>query len=74
VSDKMVYSVVDNVAVLMGNVKITRGDNQLNGEAAEMNMTTKVNRVIAGPAAGRVSGLLIPGQNGPQVGKPAAKP
>jgi len=81
-SDKMVYSVADNVAVLIGNVKITRGDNQLNGEAAEMNMTTKINRVIAGPAAGRVSGLLIPGQNGQPGGlttgsataKPAAKP
>ncbi len=76
VSDKMVYSIADNVAVLIGNVKITRGENQLNGEAAEMNMTTKINRVIAGPAAGRVSGLLIPGQNGPDSGKTgaAAKP
>lgn len=75
VSDKMVYSIADNVAVLIGNVKITRGDNQLNGEAAEMNMTTKINRVIAGPAAGRVSGLLIPGQSGaPAGGKPAARP
>lgn len=73
-SDKMVYSIADNVAVLIGNVKITRGDNQLNGEAAEMNMTTKINRVIAGPAAGRVSGLLIPGQSGAPGGKPAAKP
>ena len=62
-ADKLVYSVADNVAVLMGNVKITRGDNQLNGEAAEMNMNTKINRVIAGrDAGGRVSGLLIPGE------------
>ncbi len=70
-SDKLVYSVADNVAVLMGNVKITRGDNQLNGEAAEMNMTTKINRVIAGrDAGGRVSGLLIPGdQSGAAAGK-----
>lgn len=61
-SDKLVYSVADNTAVLIGNVKITRGDNQLNGEAAEMNMNTKVNRVISGPDAGRVNALLIPGQ------------
>ncbi|AWK86204.1 hypothetical protein DEW08_08030 [Azospirillum thermophilum] len=61
-SDKLVYSVADNTAVLIGNVKITRGDNQLNGEAAEMNMNTKVNRVISGPEAGRVNALLIPGQ------------
>lgn len=70
-SEKLVYSVTDNTAVLIGNVKITRGDNQLNGEAAEMNMNTKVNRVISGPAAGRVSGLLVPGeQPGKQPGKP----
>jgi lipopolysaccharide export system protein LptA len=60
-SDKLVYSVPDNTAVLLGSVRITRGDNQLNGDAAEMNMATKVNRVIAGPATGgRVKGLLIP--------------
>lgn len=83
-SDKLVYSVADETAVLIGDVKITRGDNQLNGEAAEMNMKTKINRVIAGPATGgRVSGLLIPGQGQqpgaaptpvPAPGKPAAKP
>ncbi|NUB13234.1 hypothetical protein GAY28_11255, partial [Azospirillum brasilense] len=62
-SDKLVYSVADETAVLLGNVKITRNDNQLKGDAAEMNMKTKVNRVIAGPATGgRVMGLLIPGQ------------
>ncbi|PWC36645.1 hypothetical protein TSO352_14930 [Azospirillum sp. TSO35-2] len=69
-AEKLVYSVADNVAVLIGNVKITRGDNQLNGEAAEMNMNTKINRVIAGrDAGGRVSGLLIPGEkNGADKG------
>jgi len=62
-SEKLVYSVPDNTAVLLGAVRITRGDNQLNGDAAEMNMATKVNRVIAGPSGGgRVKGLLIPGE------------
>jgi lipopolysaccharide export system protein LptA len=62
--DKLVYSVPEDVAVLIGNVKITRNDNQLDGEAAEMNMKTKVNRVIAGKdAGGRVKALLIPGSN-----------
>ena len=75
VSDKLVYSIADNVAVLIGNVKITRGENQINGESAEMNMTTKVNRVIAGPSAGRVNGLLISGQK-PEAdgGKTTPKP
>jgi len=68
-ADKLVYSVADDVAVLLGNVKITRRDNQLEGEAAEMNMKTKVNRVIAGKnAGGRVKALLIPGSD-----KPAAR-
>ncbi|ANC92470.1 hypothetical protein A6A40_11475 [Azospirillum humicireducens] len=75
-SDKLVYSVADNVAVLIGNVRITRGDNQLNGEAAEMNMNTKINRVIAGrDAGGRVSGLLIPAEKtGGQPGAAGKKP
>ncbi|MFD1626537.1 LptA/OstA family protein [Azospirillum griseum] len=74
VSDKLIYSIADNVAVLIGNVKITRGDNQINGESAEMNMTTKVNRVIAGPNAGRVNGLLISGQKPEADGKAPPKP
>lgn len=77
--DKMVYSAADNTAVLLGNVSITRGDNQITGDAAEMDMTTHINRVIAGPGGGRVSGLLIPesddGKGGAKPGdaKPAAK-
>lgn len=60
-SHKLVYSVVDDVAVLMGDVRITRGDNQLHGETAEMNLKTKINRIIAGKeTGGRVKGLLIP--------------
>lgn len=62
--DKMVYSTADNTAVLLGNVSITRGDNQITGDAAEMDMNTHINRVIAGPGGGRVSGLLIPENNG----------
>lgn len=73
-SDKLVYSVADNTAVLLGTVRITRGDNQLNGEAAEMNMTTKINRVIAGPASGgRVKGLLIP-SDAQAINSPGAAP
>lgn len=60
-AEKLVYSVADEVAVLMGNVRITRDDNQLHGQAAEMNMRTKVNRIIAGADTdGRVKGLLLP--------------
>ena len=65
------YSVADDVAVLIGDVRITRGDNQLHGQTAEMNMKTKVNRIIAGKeTGGRVKGLLNP-ENKP---KPDAAP
>lgn len=65
---KLVYALDDDVAVLMGNVRITRGQDQIGGEAAEMNMKTKVNRVIAArEAGGRVHALLIP-----ESGKPPA--
>ncbi|WP_207461976.1 LptA/OstA family protein [Azospirillum sp. SYSU D00513] len=72
-AEKMVYSIPDDTAVLIGNVKITRGQNQLNGQAAEMNMKTRINRVISGEqAGGRVKGLLIPGQTGPDPKAPSS--
>lgn len=73
--EKLVYSVPEQIAVLIGDVKITRGENQLDGEAAEMNMKTKVNRVIAGKEpGGRVKALLIPGSDGSGVPGAPAKP
>lgn len=73
-SDKLVYSVADDVAVLIGDVRITRGDNQLHGQTAEMNMKTKVNRIIAGKeAGGRVKGLLNP-ENKPKPDAPPKNP
>lgn len=65
-SEKLVYSVADEVAVLIGDVRITRGDNQLHGQTAEMNMKTRVNRIIAGKeTGGRVKGLLNPENDKP---------
>ncbi|CAK0750291.1 lipopolysaccharide export system protein LptA [uncultured Gammaproteobacteria bacterium] len=45
-ADRLMYSVKANIAILTGNVKITRGDNQINGDAAEMNIATHINRLI----------------------------
>jgi lipopolysaccharide export system protein LptA len=56
--DRVMYSVNTDIAVLVGDVKITRGDDQVNGDAAEMNMKTHVNRVMSGGR--RVEGLLTP--------------
>ncbi len=58
--DRVMYSISTDVAVLIGDVKITRGDDQVNGDAAEMNMKTHVNRVLSGGR--RVEGLLTPQQ------------
>ncbi len=56
--DQVLYSAATEIAVLKGNVRITRGVDQINGDAAEMNLKTHVNRVLG--AGKRVEGLLIP--------------
>ncbi len=65
------YYVAREVATLEGGVKITRGENQLNGEYAEVDLKAGVSRLLANPPAGevgaegpskpeRVRGLLVP--------------
>lgn len=62
--DRGVYYVDREFATLTGAVKITREDNQLNGEYAEINMKTGVSRLLAGPpgtkSTVRVRGLFVP--------------
>jgi len=71
------YNAETQVATLTGNVRLTRGDNQLNGDRAEVNMKSGVSRLLADAGAptannaqprGRVRVLIIPGQN-PDSGK-----
>ena len=57
--DRGVYVPETGIARLAGNVRITRGQNQLNGAEADVNMKTGVARLIAGQA-GRVQGLVVP--------------
>jgi len=63
-SDSGVYHVEQELAELFGGVKITRGETQLNGEYAEVNLATGVSRLLAAPPGGnadnRVHGLLVP--------------
>jgi lipopolysaccharide export system protein LptA len=54
--DRGVYDVESGIATLFGSVKITREDNQLNGEYGEVNLDTGVSRMLSGP----------PGATGPQ--------
>ncbi|MGH7002734.1 MAG: LptA/OstA family protein [Alphaproteobacteria bacterium] len=75
--DRGDYDAETQVATLIGNVRLTRGDNQLNGDRAEVNMKSGVSRLLAEagtPASGsvtpgrRVRVLIVPGQS-PDSGK-----
>lgn len=54
-----IYYAIEQRAVLAGDVKITQGTNQLNGERAEVDLETGVSRLLPG-SGGRVQGLLVP--------------
>jgi lipopolysaccharide export system protein LptA len=62
--DSGIYYADQQLATLTGSVRITRGENQLNGEYAEVNMETGISKLLgAPPGAGgdaRVRGLLVP--------------
>ena len=57
--DRGVYVPDTGIAVLVGNVRITRGENQLAGAKAEVNLKTGISRLLSGDA-GRVEGLIVP--------------
>jgi lipopolysaccharide export system protein LptA len=57
--DRGVYVPETGIARLAGNIRITRGQNQLNGAEAEVDMHTGVARLISAPGA-RVQGLVLP--------------
>jgi lipopolysaccharide export system protein LptA len=54
-----VYNTITGIIILRGSVKITRGKDQLNGEAAEVNLNTGVSRLLGG-GSGRVRGIFQP--------------
>lgn len=69
--DRGTYNLSAGKAVLNGHVRITRGPNQLEGDAAEVDFNTGVSKLLSsgnGPATGakpsRVRGLLLPGAGG----------
>jgi lipopolysaccharide export system protein LptA len=62
--DRGVYNARTGIALLGGQVRITRGQNQLNGALAEVNLRTGVSRLLSGPDA-RVTGLVVPQGGGP---------
>jgi len=56
-SQRLAYSAATELAVLSGDVRITREDRQVNGDVAEINLATNVSRVLS---AGRRVQSLIP--------------
>jgi lipopolysaccharide export system protein LptA len=57
-----IYRADTNIAELIGNVKIERGPNILEGERAEVNLTTNVSKMFGSESGtGRVRGVFFPG-------------
>lgn len=70
--DRAVYVPDTGIAVIVGKVRITRGQNQLDGSEAVVDMKTGVSRLIAGNT-GRVQGLVVPNDQSSQaLAAPAA--
>lgn len=68
--DRGVYIPDTGIARIVGNVHITRGQNQLNGAAAIVNMKTGLATLSEDPGA-RVQGLIVPNEAG---GVPGSTP
>jgi lipopolysaccharide export system protein LptA len=78
--DRGIYVLDTGMARLGGNVRITRGQNQLNGAEADVNMKTGVATLVA-RKSGRVHGLVVPNDEsskslgaGPAGETPGKKP
>ena len=57
--DRAIYLPETGIARIIGNVRITHGQNQINGPAADVNMKTGIAHMVADPG-GRVQGLIMP--------------
>ena len=67
--DRAVYVPDTGIARILGNVRITRGENQLNGSEAEVNQKTGISRLLSGPSE-RVQGLVMPNEANTGAGGP----
>jgi lipopolysaccharide export system protein LptA len=67
--ERGVYVPDTGIARIVGNVHITRGQNQLNGAAAIVNMHTGLATMTEAPGA-RVQGLIVPNDNNGAPGAP----
>ncbi|BBK45014.1 hypothetical protein STVA_50340 [Allostella vacuolata] len=71
-----VYNLERGIATLRGKVRITRGQNQLNGEYAVVDLNSGVSRMLPAPSQdgqpSRVTGLFVPNREG--AAAPAGAP
>jgi len=65
-ASKAVYNLENEVAKLIGSVKITRGENQLNGDSAEFDLRSGVSRILGGGGK-PVQSLIIPSESPTQT-------
>ncbi|GAN54302.1 LptA/OstA family protein [Tanticharoenia sakaeratensis] len=74
VGDRGVYIPDTSIARVLGHVKITRGQNQINGAAAIVNMKAGLATMTQAPGA-RVEGLVVPNEtSGSDASAPGGKP
>ncbi len=75
--DRGVYVPDTGMARLVGHVRVTHGENQLNGPAADINMKTGIAHMLSTPG-GRVEGLIMPNDaasaSAPGIAPPASTP
>jgi lipopolysaccharide export system protein LptA len=71
--DRGVYVADTGMARVIGHVRITHGDNQVNGPAADVNMKTGIAHILSSPTE-RVQGMIMPNAAQGAAGAPAAKP
>jgi lipopolysaccharide export system protein LptA len=64
--DRAVYVPDTGIARVGGHVRITRGQNQLDGQEAEVNLKTGISRLLPSPNA-RVEGYVVPSDANPQA-------
>lgn len=70
--DRAVYSPVTGLARVLGAVRITRGQNQLSGQEAIVDLRAGTARLVA--PGGRVQGLIVPGSEQPGTATPIPRP
>ena len=73
--DRGVYVTATGMARLVGHVRVTHGENQMEGPAADVNMNTGIAHLVA-DAGDRVQGLIMPNDAQAASGSapPAKKP